>query len=57
MGLNYWVVYCGGDILAVPPTLGGEDAPGEAVITLTADSFKFELEQAPAGAADLRLVI
>lgn len=57
MGLNYWVVCCGGDILAVPPTLGGVDAPGEAVITLTADSFKFELEQAPAGAADLRLVI
>lgn len=56
MGLNYWVVCCGGDILAVPPTLGGVDAPGEAVITLTADSFKFELEleQAPAGAADLR---
>lgn len=53
MGLNCWVVYCGGDILAVPPTLGGVDAPGEAVITLTADSFKFELEQAPAGAADL----
>lgn len=57
MGLNFWVVYCGGDILAVPPTLGGVDASGEAVITLTADSFKFELEQAPAGAADLRLVI
>lgn len=54
MGLNCWVVCCGGDILAVPPTLGGVDAPGEAVITLTADSFKFELEQAPAGAADLR---
>lgn len=40
-----------------PPDLGGVDAPGEAVITLTSDSFKFELVQVPAGAADLRLVI
>ena len=57
MRLNYWVVYCGGNILTVPPTLTGVDAPSEAVITLTADKFTFELEQAPAGAENLRLVI
>ena len=57
MRLNYWVVYCGGNILTTPPVLGGVDAPSEAVITLTADKFTFELEQAPVGAENLRLVI
>lgn len=57
MRLNYWVVYCGGNILTVPPTLTGVDAPSEAVITLTAEKFTFELENAPVGADNLRLVI
>ena len=57
MRLNYWVVYCGGNILTTPPVLGGVDAPSEAVITLTADKFTFELENAPVGAENLRLVI
>ena len=57
MRLNYWVVYCGGNILTTPPVLGGVDAPSEAVITLTADKFTFELEYAPAAAADLRLIV
>ena len=57
MRLNYWVVYCGGNILTTPPVLSGVDAPSEAVITLTADKFTFELEQAPVGAENLRLVI
>ncbi len=57
MRLNYWVVYCGGNIHTSPPVLGGVDAPSEAVITLTADKFTFELEQSPAGAENLRLVI
>ena len=57
MRLNYWIVYCGGEVLQAPPTLVGVEAPSEAVITLTAEKFTFALEQAPAAAADLRLVI
>ena len=57
MRLNYWVVYCGGEIMGTPPSLAGVDAPSEAVIALTADKFTFELEQAPASAENLRLVI
>ena len=55
--LNYWVVYCGGEIMANPPTLQGVEAPSEAVITLTPTKFTFELEYEPAGAADLKLVV
>ena len=57
MRLNYWIVFCGGDALANPPELVGVEAPGEAVISLTAEKFTFELEQVPAAAADLRLVV
>src|SRR5574344_1860555 len=55
MRLNYWIVFCGGDALTNPPELVGVEAPGEAVISLTAEKFTFELEQVPAAAADLRL--
>ena len=57
MRLNYWVVYCGGEVMTTPPDLVGVEVPSEAVITLTAEKFTFELEQSPAAAADLRLVI
>ena len=57
MKLNYWIVFCGGDALANPPALVGVEAPSEAVITLTAEKFTFELEQSPEAAADLRLVV
>ena len=57
MRLNYWIVFCGGDALANPPEFVGVEAPGEAVISLTAEKFTFELEQVPAAAADLRLVV
>lgn len=57
MRLNYWIVFCGGDALANPPELVGVESPGEAVISLTTEKFTFELEQAPAAAADLRLVV
>ena len=40
-----------------PSWLVGVEAPGEAVISLTAEKFTFELEQVPAAAADLRLVV
>ena len=55
--LNYWVVYCGGEIMANPPTLQGVEAPSEAVITLTPTKFTFELENEPAGVADLKLIV
>lgn len=50
-------MYCGGQIMANPPTLQGVEAPSEAVITLTPEKFTFELEYEPAGAADLKLVV
>ena len=48
--LNYWVVYCGGDVMQNPPVLQGVEAPTEAVTTLTPSKFTFELEGEPAGA-------
>lgn len=57
MRLNYWVVYCGGEILTNPPALSGVEAPSEAVITLTSSAFKFELESAPAVTTNLKLII
>lgn len=57
MGLNYWAVYCGGDILAVPTHPRWRRCSWRGSHHPHPDSFKFELEQAPAGAADLRLVI
>lgn len=52
--LNYWLVYCGGDIMQNPPTLQGVEAPTEAVIALTPTKFTFELEGEPANAGDLK---
>ena len=58
MRLNYWIVYCGGDALTVPPTLRGVEAPSGAAISLTADAFTFTLDSEPTeNMADLKLVI
>lgn len=57
MRLNYWVVYCGGQIMTTPPALAGVEAPSEAVITLNAEKFTFELENVPAETANLKLVV
>ena len=58
MRLNYWIVYCGGDALTVPPTLRGVEAPSGAAISLTADTFTFTLDSEPTeNMADLKLVI
>ena len=57
MRLNYWIVYCGGQIAENPPALVGVEAPSEAIITLTAEKFEFELENVPADTANLKLVI
>ena len=45
MRLNYWIVYCGGEALTVPPTLRGVEAPSGAAISLTADTFTFSAPQ------------
>ncbi len=55
--LNFWIVKCGGAAITTPPTLVGVEAPTEAVINLTADSFDFELEAVPADVANLKLII
>ncbi len=55
--LNFWIVKCGGTAITTPPTLVGVEAPTEAIISLTADSFDFELEAVPADVANLKLII
>ena len=57
MRLNYWVLYCGGNIMQNPPTLAGIEAPEEATIALSADAFTFKLASIPASTTNLKLVI
>ena len=55
--LNFWIVKCGGDALATPPTLVGVEAPAEAEFDLSAQAFNVQLTDMPANVADLKLVI
>jgi hypothetical protein len=55
--LNFWIVKCGGEALATPPSLVGVEAPCEADLSLDGNAFTFQLPDPPADAADLRLVI
>ena len=55
--LNYWVVYCGGDIMQNPPTLQGVEAPAEAAINLTPAKFTFEFESEPEQPGNLKLIV
>ena len=57
MGLNYWVVYCGGNILTTPPTLTGIEAPAAATIVLNASTMTFQLASVPADVSNLKLII
>lgn len=57
MRLNYWVVYCGGSVMANPPALTGVEAPAAATIVLSADAFTFKLASIPASVANLKLII
>lgn len=57
MRLNYWVVYCGGEIMVNPPTLQGVEAPAEAIVNLTPAKFTFELEKEPALPGNLKLIV
>ena len=54
---NYWVVYCGGQIMTAVPTLAGVEAPAEATIVLTPAAMTFTLDSIPADVTNLKLVI
>ncbi len=55
--LNYWVVYCGGNIMANPPALAGVDAPAAATIVLSSSAMTFTLAEIPSDVTNLKLVI
>ena len=57
MRLNYWVVFCGGDIMETPPTLGGVEAPASATLALSATAFTLTLASIPSSVTNLKLVI
>lgn len=55
--LNYWIVKCGGTALSAPPTLMGVDAPADADLDLSADTFTFQLTGMPESTENLKLII
>ena len=57
MRLNYWVVYCGGQIMTAVPTLAGIEAPADATIVLTSSAMSLQLASIPADVTNLKLVI
>ena len=57
MRLNYWVVYCGGNIMTAVPTLSGVEAPADASVTLTSSAMEFTLSSIPSSITNLKLVI
>ena len=57
MRLNYWVVYCGGQIMTAVPNLAGVEAPAAATIVLTPAAMTFTLAGIPADVTNLKLVI
>ena len=57
MRLNYWVVFCGGNILTTPPTLAGVETPSSATIVCQGNTFTFKLDEAIADNGGIYLVI
>ena len=57
MRLNYWVVYCGGNIMTAVPNLSGVEAPAEVTIVLSASAMTFTLASIPSDVTNLKLVI
>ena len=55
--LNFWIVKCGGAALSTPPNLVGVEAPAEAELDLSAETFSFQLTDMPAATDNLKLVI
>jgi len=57
MRLNYWVVYCGGNIMTAVPTLTGIEAPADASIVLDSSTMTFQLDSIPSDVTNLKLII
>lgn len=57
MMLNYWVVYCGGQIMTAVPNLSGVEAPAAATIVLTPAAMTFTMAGIPADVTNLKLVV
>ena len=55
--LNYWVVYCGGNMLTTPPTLSGVDAPASAAVVISSSAMTFTLAEIPSDVTNLKLII
>ena len=57
MRLNYWGVFCGGDIMETPPALTGLDAPTSATLTLSDEVFTLKLDSIPTSVTNIKLII
>ncbi|MBO4916532.1 MAG: hypothetical protein J5374_01470 [Bacteroidales bacterium] len=57
MRLNYWVVYCGGQIMTAVPTLAGVEAPADATVVLSSSAMTFTLADIPSDVTNLKLII
>lgn len=57
MRLNYWVVYCGGNIMTAVPSLAGVVAPADASVAITASTMTFQLASIPDSVTNLKLII
>ena len=57
MRLNYWVVYCGGNIMTAVPTLSGVETPADATVVMTPSTMVFQLGSMPASTTNLKLII
>ncbi len=57
MRINYWVVYCGGNIMETPPTLTGVEAPAAATVVISSSAMTFTLADIPSDVSDMKLVI
>ena len=57
MRLNYWVVFCGGNIMQNPPSLTGVDAPAAATVVISSSAMTFTLASIPSDVSDLKLII
>ena len=57
MRLNYWVVYCGGNIMTAVPTLAGVESPDDATVALSASAMTFTLPTIPSDVTNLKLII
>ena len=57
MRLNYWKVFCGGQIMTDVPALAGVVAPADATIAISASAMTFTLPSIPDDVTNLKLVI